>query len=281
MNKDLKISDIATNLELENGIWCSKKHSEISYPKEANDNFFELIEDNSFWFQHRNKCLSSVVDQYKPKGLIMDVGGGNGYVTKGLNQSGFPTFLLEPGRGGVENARKRGVENLIWSTFEDAGFKSEVIPAIGIFDVLEHIEEDEQFLNMINDHLVNKGLLYITVPAYNYLWSNEDVDAGHFRRYTINSLNKLLTKCGFEVRYGTYFFSPLPLPIYLFRSLPSKLGLNKNHSDINKHQSAHEKKGGIIGNTIQKVLNWEYNKIKNGKSISTGSSCLFVAQKAG
>ena len=34
------------------------------------------------------------------------------------------------------------------------------------------------------------GRLYATVPSYSFLWSEEDILAGHFRRYTLKGLSK-------------------------------------------------------------------------------------------
>ena len=104
--------------------------------------------------------------------------------------------------------------------------------SVGLFDVVEHIEDDYFFLNNINKYLKEDGYVYITVPAFNFLWSNEDVDAGHFKRYTTSELNGLLKKSGFTIIQSTYIFSILPLPVFLFRSLPSKLGLNKKSNGL-------------------------------------------------
>jgi hypothetical protein len=37
-----------------------------------------------------------------------------------------------------------------------------------------------------------------TVPAFSFLWSEEDVLAGHFRLYTLSSISKVLKSSGFE-----------------------------------------------------------------------------------
>lgn len=273
------LKDITAHLKNENGVWVPEKHSTISYPEDGNSNFFE-IEENSFWFKHRNECLKGIVKNFPPNGLILDVGGGNGFVAKGLNEIGHETFLMEPGREGIANAARRGVKNLIWSTFGDANFKNEIIPAIGLFDVVEHIEDDLGFLRQVYNSLAPDGKLYLTVPAYQFLWSNEDVDAGHFRRYTTQSITSVLKDAGFDIKYASYMFQPLTLPIFFFRSLPSKLGMNKNSDSVEKVQSEHDSKGGLIGGIIDKLLNRELSKIKNGKTIGSGSSCLIVAEKS-
>lgn len=52
--------------------------------------------------------------------------------------------LLEPGPDGVRNARRRGVRQVLRGTLEAAGFLPDSIPSAGLFDVLEHIEDDRQ-----------------------------------------------------------------------------------------------------------------------------------------
>ena len=40
---------------------------EISYPEEGNEGCFE-VEDQSFWFQHRNDCIRELVRSFPPRG---------------------------------------------------------------------------------------------------------------------------------------------------------------------------------------------------------------------
>ena len=257
-----------------NGIWYAEKKTAISYPDEGNDAFYQ-IEENSFWFRHRNNCIVELVKRFAPKDLFFDIGGGNGYVAKAIEKSGIETILVEPGERGCINARTRELKNIICSTLEDAGFEKETIPAIGVFDVVEHFKEDIALLKLLHAYLQKDGYLFITVPAHEILWSNEDDDAGHFNRYTIKSLTKKLNDVGFDVAYATYIFSVLPVPIFLMRSLPSRLGMHKNSGDINKHSNEHKSKGSVL----DKVWDWELSRIKAKKEIPFGGSCLVVAKK--
>ena len=65
------------------------------------------------------------------------------------------------------------------------------------------------------------------VPAHAWLWCDEDVEAGHFRRYSRESMVAALSHAGFAVEYITYFFRWMPLPIFVLRTLPSLLGLRR------------------------------------------------------
>ncbi len=276
------IPAITSGLEKgEEGIWYSSTKVDVSYPEGAHSTLME-IEDQSFWFQHRNKCITRLVSNFPPPGdrTIFDVGGGNGVVAKGLIDSGFDVVLVEPGREGVQNALKRGVENIICGTTDNAGITNESLPAIGVFDVVEHIEDDLSFLKHFNDLLQKDGMLYIAVPAYKILWSMADVKAGHYRRYTLRSIRKLVAEAGFSVQYGTYFFRPLPLVSFPLRAIPYRLGFRSNKSKKeNFSDGRRTAKKGVVSKLFSRLLKPEVSKIHRKKVMRFGGSCLIAARK--
>lgn len=271
------IAAIAANLELRNGIWVTRESGDVSYPAEGNENCFS-VEDSSYWFQHRNRVIEHLVNARSPEQPFFDIGGGNGCVSHALQLSGLDVVLVEPGPSGARNAVRRGVQTVVQSTLEDAGFMPDSLPSVGLFDVLEHIETDLEFLKSIHRFLIPNGFLYVTVPAYRSLWSVDDVHAGHFRRYTVSSLQARLREAGFTVEYSTYLFSFLVPPIFLLRSLPSVLGLRNSvsKSRIRKEHSRGNKFSGAI---LDRCLQFELNRIKRGRRIPVGSSCLAIASK--
>jgi len=261
-------------------IYYAIDSEKISYPEDGNDSCFE-IEENSFWFRHRNSCIIEMIDNHPSpnSGPIFDVGGGNGFVAKGLLDVGLDVVLVEPGPHGAMNAKKRGVPHVICATTHTAKFKSGTIPAIGVFDVVEHIEDDIGFLNHLWDLLVPGGMLYLTVPTYQLLWSQEDVDGGHFRRYTLNNIKKKILHSGFDISYSSYIFSYLPLFVFLLRTLPYKLNLVKSSASDSIKQDHSSPKG--IGSKILNLFhNWELKKIRVRKKIPLGGSCMIAAKKA-
>jgi SAM-dependent methyltransferase len=274
------IDSISDGLVLkDDGIWYSRSTSDVAYPADGNVNCFE-IEDQSFWFQHRNDCITTAVKLFPPQegGAIYDVGGGNGYVTRGIKDCGFETVLVEPGQNGALNARRRGIDAVICSTLEDAHFRSDALTAVGVFDVIEHVQNDIAFLKNIDRILVPDGKLYITVPSYQFLWSSEDDYGGHYRRYTIHSLSQQLLKLGFRVDYATYIFRFLPIPIFLMRSIPYRLGI-KTPITPKKVKSEHSLSAGLLQSKLQNVLRREISNIEKRVPMRFGGSCLIVASK--
>jgi len=271
----LEITSLTNQIEQRDGIWFSKNQANISYPNDGNE-ICNTIEEDSFWFNHRNNCIVNLLNLVDPEGIFLDVGGGNGIVTKSMLKAGFNAFLLEPGIEGIFNAKQNGIDQLICSTLENAGFYESSIPAIGIFDVLEHIEDDAAFLYQIRNNLRNQGKLYLTVPAFQFLWSGDDVRAGHFKRYTLKKLDDILETVGFKTIYSTYIFSILPLPVFAFRKIPTILGLHSNKNLLNKRRKEHLNKDLTI---LNKIWDYELRQIQKGKKIPVGGSCMLVAEK--
>lgn len=270
----MEISKIAEKLFYQDGIWRSKAQSSISYPEEGNEVCFQ-VEDQSFWFNHRNRCIVKIVQRFPPEDLFFDVGGGNGFVSLALANAGIKTALVEPGGNGVVNARNRGVQNIIHSTLEDAGFKDHSLPAVGMFDVLEHIQDDVKFLKTLHSLMRPNGRLYLTVPAHQWLWSVVDSDSGHYRRYTTRSLNNVLARSGYKIEYASYFFLPIVFPIYLFRTIPSRLGYRKG-GGIEGYQRELSSPSPLLNKTLKHMLDLEL-PLLNKMKIPMGASCIVVA----
>lgn len=261
----------------EYGVFRSMNENSLAYPKDQNKRCFQ-VEDRSFWFMHRNDCIISVVNRFPPNGLIIDLGGGNGYVTRRMIDEGFNAALLEPGPIGSLNGKtERKIPFVICSTLEDANFPSDSIDAIGCFDVIEHIQDDHAFINHIQRVLKPDGLLYMTTPAYGWLWSGHDVHAQHYRRYTKEKIVELLVP-NFDLLYFTYFFEVLVLPTFLVKTLPFHLGLSKGTS-ILSFESEHGIENTVGMNIINGFLKRERASIAKRLVKRLGSSCLLVARK--
>jgi len=269
---------IAPNLQLApEGWWVSPTIGAVDYPEHGNEECFQ-IEESSFWFAHRNRCILEALRMFPPPGTFFDVGGGNGYVARAIQDSGQDVVLMEPGLAGVRNALRRGVRQVVRSTLEDAGVLPGTLPAIGLFDVVEHIPDHGVFLERVARLLIPGGRIYATVPAYDWLWSEEDVTAGHSRRYTLSALHRILRDTGFQVDFATYFFGFLPLPILLVRALPFRLGLRAKSGSPEAVRSDHQVASPRAQRMLEMWTNWEISRIAQRRTLPMGGSCLIVAR---
>lgn len=274
----MDIARIAQNLrQQDDGIWIAQTQHAIAYPEIGNEASFAL-EEHSFWFQHRNRCILAYLKRFPPAGALFDIGGGNGFVAQALHASGFPVALVEPGPAGAKHGKQRGIPDVICATLADAQFLPRTLPAIGMFDVLEHIDDDAAALASVHRVLVDAGLLYLTVPAYSWLWSYEDEYAGHCRRYTCASLRTRLRRAGFDVLAATYIFSFLPAPVLLWRTLPTLLGMRRHHA-AQTAATEHQMTPGLGGRFLNWLLRKEHERLVSGGVIPFGGSCLVVAKK--
>lgn len=250
----------------------------VSYPDDGNSVCFEM-EDMSFWYQHRNECLVATLQANDFPKEFLDIGGGNGITALAMQNAGYDVTLVEPYYTGIENAKKRGIRSTIQSTLEEYVLQTDgTAPAAGFFDVMEHIEDDKSFLENINRLLTPDGRIMLTVPAFQSLWSENDVQLGHFRRYTLGQLSSLLAGAGFRVTYASYFFSLVWAPMWLARVLPEKFGIKKDNTPGKKRREHMAGRPGTA-RLLRRLLSWEADAIRRKTKIPFGTSCLIVAQK--
>jgi SAM-dependent methyltransferase len=275
---------IISPLYEENGIFINECAEDISYPV-GGSQVFASIEDTSFWFNHRNNCLNEVAKKNLPKGDdIIEIGGGNGFVSSMLQKSGYNVTMIEPDKEGVLKAQSRGVKNLICSSFDTLEIENDSVANVGLFDVLEHIQYDFDFLSSIFSKLKPGGNIILTVPAYSFLWSLEDKFDGHFRRYSLGEVKGLMEKTGFNIIYSSYFFSILPPLIFSFRTIPHRLSmlLNSNYQYLRKSETL-LKEHGQDSFSLTKLFTpfWTIERalISRGFSIPFGGSIIMVGQK--
>jgi SAM-dependent methyltransferase len=90
---------------------------------------------------------------------------------------------------------------------------------LGLFDVLEHLDDDIATLSFLHSVLEPGGALVITVPAHPFLFDEMDVLAHHRRRYALPELREKLELSGFEVQTSFHFMAPLVPLLILGRTL--------------------------------------------------------------
>jgi SAM-dependent methyltransferase len=263
----------------ERGIYTAGGGAPLSYPPGGNRDYFR-VEDGSLWFRHRSDCIVSVMKRFPPSGTVLDVGGGNGFVTARMLAEGFDAVLLEPGPEGALNALTgRGIPEVICSTLEEAALPASSVPAVGCFDVLEHIEDDAGFIGLVRRQLVPGGMLYGTVPAGRWLWSASDRSAGHFRRYSRRDLARLLSG-GFEIMYTTGMFGAFTVPLFVSRVIPYRLGLSRLPGRPSLERE-HGIGAGRLVTALYRRLGRELESVQSGRRLVSGTSLLFAAVNTG
>jgi SAM-dependent methyltransferase len=205
----------------------------ISFPEDSWDDHALNEEGMGVWAEIRLQEIHAQMKKHKLR-TIWEVGAGNGAVCIGLSKLGHEAIAVEPLYGGARYIASQGLVSY-GSTLDELKLPDNCIPAIGVFDVLEHIEDPVPMLNEFSRVLDKNGLLLITVPAHQFLFSEYDSYIGHFRRYSVSELRSQLRAAGFELVSSRFLFSFLVPLAWLLRVLPEKIGVK---SSATSRQSA-------------------------------------------
>jgi SAM-dependent methyltransferase len=242
------------------------------YPEEMFERLMR-IEDRHFWFQSRNLCIKSLMRRFgQPDAskTFLEIGCGTGVVLKHLSSSSAIKLSgAEIHLAGLRHARKRlpDVEFLQLDALK-MPFDS-AYDAVGMFDVLEHIDEDVTAIRNVHKILVPGGLFFISVPQYSWMWSKADDEAFHKRRYSRKELKEKLHQSGFRVLYcGSFMFTLFPF-MYVSRILSKRREGKGTELEMNP----------FINYVFRFLSRLDVLLINAGFQLPFGGSIMCVAQK--
>lgn len=187
--------------------------------KDYNADHLDLLfaaENKHFWFLSRKKRILSVFEKYVSKfDRCLEIGSGTGNVSQYLVNAGYDMTVGELHIQGLKYAQKYGLKKCYQFDLFDPPFENH-FDVIAMFDVIEHLDEDQLALEKCHSVLrTGGGRIVLTVPAFNFLWSRDDT-CGHKRRYTVKSLKQIVNKAGFDILLCRYFFSAI-IPLLILR----------------------------------------------------------------
>lgn len=170
---------------------------------------FRSMEDCHWWFSGRKKIIAAMMRHFF-LGIsdfsLLDIGTGTGFMLSVLNRYGHVTALDGDGDA-IAYARQRQVERVTYvhTAFPPYTTPEKSFDVVTLFDVLEHIEDENGALYNIYSLLKPGGYVMCTVPAFSFLWTAHDVINQHKRRYTRKELIGKLEKHGFSLLKCSYF----------------------------------------------------------------------------
>jgi SAM-dependent methyltransferase len=227
------------------------------------------LEATNFWFRTRNQLIIWALNKYCSEfQSFFEIGCGTGYVLSGIAQA-FPNRQYTGGElfiNGLGFAAAR--QN---TAMEFIQMDARNIPFVA-FDVLEHIQEDTEVLLQMKQALKPNGILLLTVPQHQWLWSQADESACHVRRYSAKNLHHIIEESGFEILHSTsfvFFLLPFMIASRFLQKLPRK-----------NEDPYHELRLSPWLNTVfEKILRLETYLIRKGIRFPLGGSRLVIAKK--
>lgn len=246
--------------------------------------FLYTIEPKHFWFNGRNSIIKNFIQAIipQPSGLkYLEIGCGTGFVLSYLEKKiGLKVTGIDINQEGLDYARKRTKALLIKGSIDDINGLNNQYDLVGLFDVLEHVDNEEFFLKTCRKFLKTNGLIFITVPADMKLYTTIDKLSGHKKRYTREELSSLINKAGFKVIKTTYFGLMLYLPLYFYRRfILRKPGLSAKKKDCYQLlMKSIAPPVGILNKFLEFTLRLE-SKLINKLTFSFGTSLIVAAIK--
>ncbi len=205
-----------STLRFAEGFWHAPDVA-VSYPDQGHAGLPN--DPANWWYAHRAALVVQALG--RPAGnsasTVWDIGGGTGLMDPAIREAGWRVVLVEP----VPAAARVGLSRadvVVAGTLEQLELPDASVQTVGLFDVIEHLDDPVALLTECRRVLVPGGRAIVTVPAYPWLWSSTDVAAGHKRRYTKREMRLEATAAGLSVLRQERLFALLVLP-----AIPSRL----------------------------------------------------------
>ena len=178
----------------------------------------DQVEERHFWFRVRRRLIRERLGRFVPdlaQRALFDIGCGTGALLAFLERTGVPVAGgCDAYEEGLRLARGRVQAPLLLVSEDQPPPLAEGQSLLGMFDVLEHIDDDRATLAWLASRLGPHGVLVLTVPAHPFLFDENDRLARHRRRYTRGELLEKLVAAGLR---------PLTVEHFIARMMPPRL----------------------------------------------------------
>jgi len=180
---------------------------------------YYALEGRHWWFVGRREIFLRVI-RGRLAGAdheILDFGCGTGAFLPHLERFGRVS-AVDGDENAVAFCHERGRHEVVHVPADALlPFDDEAFDLITALDVLEHIEDDVAAMAELRRVLKPGGILLAAVPAFMFLWGDQDEISHHFRRYRAGDLGARLRRAGFSVEKTSYFNTLMFPPIAALR----------------------------------------------------------------
>jgi SAM-dependent methyltransferase len=246
------------------------------------------VEDRHFWFRARNRVIGAMAAQLaaplSPGYRVLEVGCGTGNVLRALTEAcpGGTVIGMDLFGDGLRFARARLPKAMLVRGDALHPPFAERFEIVGMFDVLEHLEDDLGVLRALHLLLTDRGKLLLTVPAGRSLWSYFDEASRHVRRYEIAELTDKLHRTGFEVEFISPYMGILFPLLWAGRRLAR--GGQPRQADPQTTRRLFDRElevNPVAGAGLELLLRLERPLLLGRRRLPIGSSLIAVATPAG
>lgn len=194
---------------------------------------------------------------------VLDLGGGTGICRDQIeHHTNWVVDLVDMDLEALNNAKPGRGRKIFYDVSERHESLHEYYDGIILFDVLEHLDSPNVFLNSLVYHLKPGGFIFINVPALNVFHSAYDEAVGHRLRYERESILPLFPILQFSMIKMRYWgFTLIPLLAIRKIIVGKKLSGEKPKSDIIR--VGWKPKNTIINNILKTLMVIDLNVFRN------------------
>jgi SAM-dependent methyltransferase len=231
------------------------------------------VEERHWWFRGRRAVIWALLSltDLPEKPRFLDAGCGTGRHLIEFGSLG-PTVGVDPSADAVAFCHQRGLDDVSCAGLENLPFSSSAFDLVLASDVLEHIDDDIGALVELHRVAADDAHLIITVPAYQWLWTEHDVQLHHVRRYTLPVMAARVRTAGWEVERSTYFNSLL-LPGVAAARLVARSSKRQGHTDLDRTPA-------LLNAALEAPMKLEAALIRRGMRFPAGVSLGLVCRRA-
>jgi SAM-dependent methyltransferase len=247
-----------------------------------------LEEDRHWWFASRTRAILAYLDRYVGPGRdrrVLDIGCGAANMAHHLAHYGRVVGVDTNPRP-LEVARQRGME-AYQAAADNLPFADGEFGLVALLDTVEHVpaqdaafQECRRVLRSPGGGLAG-GRLLVTVPAFMFLWSKNDVLNMHQRRYSRSELKAKLEEHGFcvlRISYNNFFVFPLAAALILLRRGRAEPELASPHFDEDAYQVEMEPAPPLLNALLTWVGKLEVALLRR-VNLPFGTSIIAIAEK--
>ena len=228
------------------------------------------VEENQWWYKSERDILISLFSIYSKKGLLLNAGCGTGITSSFLSKQ-TKVINADISESAIEYSLRRNNTNHIICDCSVLPFKDNTFDTIIADNVIEHIDNDFSVITEFERTLKSDGVIILSIPTYNFLWTLHDDFAHHKRRYDKSMIKDLIGISDLKIRRMFYWNSILFFLIVLFK-VKNKFFRTLNIGLKQPHK--------ILNNILIKILKLEhYLIIKHNLNPPFGVSLFAVIKK--
>ncbi len=229
--------------------------------------FFEQLktaEEKHFWFQIRRKWIFDKIKKFiTPPARVLEVGCCTGNVSSFLAKKGYDVIGCEFYPEAIDIAWQGFL--IVQGDANKLPFENNRFDIVGLFDMIEHFQDDIMPLKEAVRVVRKGGIIAVTVPAREELWSWVDEISLHKRRYTKDKLRQAFEKVSLNILLMEYMFMSLYIPLKYKRR---KHGKSNDLFKINR----------LVNTFLTGLFDIE-RIVSKGLPLLIGTSLIAVARK--